>query len=88
MVPSSHRSMIYNKLLLSLNVHLSNEATGNLLAQVHHDNLKHVHLAHLSSECNSPETALSVIKEILEQNGIQLDMCVAPQDKISRPILF
>lgn len=88
MVHASPRPMIYKQRVLSRNGHLSNEASGNLLAQIHHTHLKHVHLAHLSSECNSPETAISVIKGILEQSGIQLDLCVATQDKISKSILF
>lgn len=88
MVYASSRPMIYKQRVLSRSGHLSNEACGNLLAHVYHPKLKHVHLAHLSSECNSPETALQVIRGILEQKGIQLDICVAPQDKISRSIFF
>ena len=88
MVYASSRPMVYKQRVLSRSGHLSNEACGNLLSQVFSPKLKHVHLAHLSSECNSPETALEVVRGILEQNGIRLDMCVAPQDKISRSILF
>ncbi|HEY4832565.1 MAG TPA: MBL fold metallo-hydrolase [Waddliaceae bacterium] len=88
MVHASSRPMIYKQRVLSRSGHLSNEACGDLLAHVAHDNLRHVHLAHLSSECNSPETALGVIKEILERKGINLDMCIAPQDKISKAIYF
>lgn len=88
MVHASARPYIYKQRVLSKSGHLSNEACGNLLAQVFHADLKHVHLAHLSSECNSPETALGVVRGILEQHGISLDMCIAPQDKISKPIFF
>lgn len=88
MVYASSRPMIYKQRVLSRSGHLSNEACGNLLAQVYSPKLKHAHLAHLSSECNSPETALQVVKGILEQKGIHLDMCIAPQNKISRSILF
>lgn len=88
MVHASSRPMIYKQRVLSRSGHLSNEACGQLLARVHHPKLKHVHLAHLSSECNSPETALKIVRGILGQHGIQLDMCVAPQDKISRAIFF
>lgn len=88
MVHASPRPMIYKQRVLSRSGHLSNEACGNLLTQVFNPKLKHVHLAHLSSECNSPETALGTVKGILEQQGIQLDMCVAPQEKISRAIYF
>ncbi len=88
MVHASPRPQIYKQRVLSKSGHLSNEACGHLLTQVSHAGLKHVHLAHLSSECNNPETALSVIQGILNQHGISLDMCIAPQDKISKPIYF
>jgi len=86
MVHATARPMFYKQRVLSRIGHLSNEACGGLLKHVVTPKLKHVHLAHLSSECNSPETALSVIKEIL--NGIDLDMSIAYQDKVSKPIFF
>lgn len=88
MVHASPRPMIYKQRVLSRSGHLSNEACGQLIAQVFHPKLKHVHLAHLSSECNSPETALSVVRGILDQHGIQVEISIALQDKISRAILF
>lgn len=88
MVHASARPMIYKQRVLSRSGHLSNESCGDLLAHVAHSNLKHVHLAHLSSECNSPETALRVIRDILEQKGIHIDMCVAPQDRVSKAVYF
>lgn len=88
MVHASSRPMIYKQRVLGRSGHLSNESCGQLLAHVAHPKLKHVHLAHLSSECNSPEVALSVIQGILKENGIALDMCIAPQDRISKPIYF
>lgn len=88
MVHASSRPMIYKQRVLSRSGHLSNEACGTLLSQVYHPKLKHVHLAHLSSECNSPETALQVVHQILEEKGIKLDICTAPQEKISRAIYF
>ncbi len=88
MVHASSRPMIYKQRVLSRSGHLSNEACGNLLANIYHPKLKHVHLAHLSSECNTPDVALRVIKGILEQHGIQLEMTVAPQDRISKAIHF
>lgn len=88
MVHASARPMIYKQRVLSRSGHLSNEACGKLLASVAHPQLKHVHLAHLSSECNSPEVALSVVREILQEHGIQLDLCVAPQEMVSKAIFF
>ena len=88
MVHACPRPMVYKQRVLSRSGHLSNQACAELLRDIAHSNLKHVHLAHLSSECNSPDMALDVIRQILEKNGIQLDMCVAPQDKISKAIQF
>lgn len=88
MVHACARPMIYKQRVLSRSGHLSNEACGELLSKIAHPGLKHVHLAHLSSECNTPEIAMSVIKGILQDHGIQLEMCVAPQHKISQSIVF
>lgn len=88
MVHASARPMVYKQRVLGRSGHLSNEECGNLLAHIAHPGLKHVHLAHLSEECNSPDKAISTIKEILTKNGIDLEMCVAPQNKISKAIRF
>lgn len=88
MVHASSRPMIYKQRVLGRSGHLSNEACGELLSHVAHDKLKHVHLAHLSGECNSPEVAMQVVQGILKEKGITLDMCVAPQEMISKAIHF
>lgn len=88
MVYASSRPMVYKQRVLSRSGHLSNEACGDLLASVYSSKLKHVHLAHLSSECNSYETALQVVNTILQSQGINLDMCIAPQEKIGQAISF
>jgi phosphoribosyl 1,2-cyclic phosphodiesterase len=88
MVHASARPMIYKQRVLSRSGHLSNESCGKLLSEVANPKLKHVHLAHLSSECNTHETALSVVRGILKENGIDVDMCVAPQEMISKAIYF
>ncbi len=88
MVHASSRPFIYKQRVLGRNGHLSNEACGQLLEQIYHPNLKHVHLAHLSSECNTPITALSTVRQILEKHGINLDMCIAPQTQIGKTIYF
>lgn len=88
MVHASARPMVYKQRVLGRTGHLSNQDCGELLSQVAHSGLKHVHLAHLSSECNTPDVALNVIKGILQEKGIALDMCVAPQEMISKAIVF
>jgi len=86
MVHASSRPMVYKQRVLGRQGHLSNEASGEILNTVHSDRLKHVYLAHLSSECNSPETALRVIGEALEKKGKSLPLSIAPQHEIGLPI--
>lgn len=88
MVHASPRPMVYKQRVLGRSGHLSNEACGNLLKHIYHPKLKHVHLAHLSSECNSPETALRIVRGILAEHGVDVEMCIAPQDRISQPVYF
>lgn len=88
MVYASSRPAVYKQRVLSRTGHLSNAECAELLTQVAHPNLKHVHLAHLSSECNSPEKAQTVIGELLAKHGISLDMCIAPQYNIGRFLRF
>lgn len=88
MVHASNRPDVYKQRVLSKSGHLSNDDCGKLLTEIAHDGLRHVHLAHLSSECNTPETALVTVREALERCGMHLTLDIAHQDKISRPILF
>ncbi len=85
MVFASSRPMVYKQRVLGRNGHLSNEACGELLADVMHPKLRHIHLAHLSQECNSPQTALQVVKEKI---GEAIEITVAPQERIGRSISF
>jgi phosphoribosyl 1,2-cyclic phosphodiesterase len=86
MVHASARPQIYKTRVLGKQGHLSNEDCAKLLKLIYHPGLKHVHLAHLSSECNAPEVALEVVRQMLEEK--QLDISIAYQDKVSRAILF
>ena len=84
MVHSSARPRVYKERVLSKQGHLSNEACAELLAVLQHEGLKHVHLAHLSSECNSEELVLKMIGQALKGTPLS----IAYQDRISKPILF
>ncbi|HSW86554.1 MAG TPA: MBL fold metallo-hydrolase [Rhabdochlamydiaceae bacterium] len=88
MVHASSRPMIYKQRVLGRQGHLSNEDCAHLLASVLHPGLKHVHLAHLSSECNAPDLALEIVQKKIEEKGYSLDLSIAYQDKISRKIDF
>ena len=85
MVHASPRPDVYKKRVLGKQGHLSNEACAELLASLWHANLKHVHLAHLSGECNSAEVALLRVKKALEQKG-EVKISIAYQEQISEAI--
>ena len=59
--------------------HLSNEQTAELVDGLRAHGLKTVMLGHLSSDCNCPERAVSVVRKVLPGGG--LDVHVASQDK-------
>lgn len=88
MVHASHRPQIYKQRVLSKQGHLSNVDCAALLEYLAHPQLKHVHLAHLSSECNSPELALKIVQEALDKVGSTSELSIAYQDRISRCIYF
>lgn len=85
MVHACSRPMVYKQRVLGRSGHLSNEACGELLAEVMHPKLRHIHLAHLSQECNHPETALKIVREKI---GESIKMSIAPQDTLGEAILF
>jgi phosphoribosyl 1,2-cyclic phosphodiesterase len=66
--------------------HLSNEACGQLLAELHHHHLATVVLAHLSQRCNTPETAAGTVARALEATDFRGELHVAPQDAPLGPI--
>ncbi len=88
MVHSSHRPAIYKKRVLSRQGHLSNQDCAALIASVFHSQLKHVHLAHLSGECNTPEVALQVVGDFLAAQGKTVPLSIAWQDRSSQIVLF
>lgn len=85
MVHACSRPMLYKQRVLGRSGHLSNEACGSLLEEIMHDELKHIHLAHLSKECNSPQTALETVRKKIGE-GIPVE--IAPQDQIAKGVLF
>lgn len=86
MVHACSRPQVYKQRVLGRTGHLSNQACGELLRDVFSDRLKHVHLAHLSSECNTPEVAIDTVREILHREGIDIDLSIAHQDRVSKAL--
>jgi phosphoribosyl 1,2-cyclic phosphodiesterase len=87
MVHASARPMVYKKRVLGRSGHLSNAECATLLADLVQGGtaFKHIHLAHLSQECNSAATALATVTQKI---GAAIDITIAPQDKIGKPIYF
>jgi len=88
MVHACARPDVYKNRVLGRQGHLSNIDCGQLLADVWHHDLQHVYLAHLSSECNHPDTALGVVNQILEERGFSVALSIAWQDRVSHPMHF
>lgn len=88
MVHACPRSPIYKQRVLSRLGHLSNMQSAELLKKLLHIGLKHVHLAHLSSECNNPDLAQKVIREMLLAEDADVGVSIAHQDRVSSSILF
>lgn len=88
MVHASSRPMIYKQRVLSRQGHLSNEECAQLIEHVYHPELKHIHLAHLSSECNDPQLALKIIQDKLNMLMASTEVSIALQDAVSKPVLF
>lgn len=61
--------------------HLSNEDSGSLLAELRHDGLCHVVLAHLSETNNTPRKALLAIEKALGTGERCFQVHVACQDR-------
>jgi phosphoribosyl 1,2-cyclic phosphodiesterase len=49
--------------------HLSNDAAGEVAAQIMHDQLKHIFLGHKSSDCNTHELAETAVSAKLTELG-------------------
>ena len=60
--------------------HLSNQAAARLATELMHPRLAGIVLAHLSSECNRPDLARSVVGDALEKAGWTGHLEVALQD--------
>ncbi len=88
MVHASSRPAVYKQRVLSRQGHLSNDQCAQLLAEIAHPHLKHIHLAHLSQECNHPDLALNIITQKLHEAGFTIDTSIAFQESLSKPIFF
>ncbi|MDD6189539.1 MAG: MBL fold metallo-hydrolase [Clostridiales bacterium] len=66
--------------------HLSNEASGRFALELSEQGAKHILLAHLSKENNTPRLAYKTVADILINGGVEpgsLRLNVAPPDEMS-----
>mgnify|MGYP003327396555 FL=1 len=59
--------------ILSEHGHLCNEDSAFATSEIIGERTKEVVLAHLSEECNTPETALDAYKKVLLYKGININ---------------
>jgi len=64
--------------------HLSNMGAARLIAECATDALEHVYLSHLSSDCNTPDTALRTVASQLRLDGLgHINLEISYASKIS-----
>lgn len=68
--------------------HLSNEDSRDLLAEIQHQGLRHVILAHLSEINNTPEKAFQTVQAALENGRGKAQLHIAYQDRCSRVLVL
>lgn len=66
--------------------HLSNEAAAQFAAELYHEDLMAIALAHLSEHCNSADLARKTVGAALEKCGFDGTLVVAPQDSPIEPV--
>jgi phosphoribosyl 1,2-cyclic phosphodiesterase len=66
--------------------HLSNRASAELAAELCHDGLAAVVLAHLSEKANEPELAMEVVGDSLARRGYAGELRIGVQDRPLQPI--
>ena len=62
MLQTGRYPYVLKQRILGKRGHLSNEASGRLLAKVLHDKIEHIVLSHLSQENNMPELAYEAVR--------------------------
>lgn len=88
MVESSNRSYVYKQRVFSRQGHLSNTDCLKLLDEILHPLLKHIHIAHISSECNSRKLLQDLFNDFLKKKNSKTQFSLTNQDIISKRICF
>ncbi|NGX56399.1 MAG: putative metallo-hydrolase YycJ [Candidatus Anoxychlamydiales bacterium] len=88
MVHSCNRSKIYKDRVLSRVGHLSNDDFFKLLSEIYNDKLKHIHIAHISQNCNSYDLLKDLMEDFLKDKKYKAPFSFTHQDKVSNKVLF
>lgn len=88
MVHSSNRAESVKARILSRQGHLSNAQCADLLREVAHPDLRHIYLAHLSSECNHPNHAFSAAEQAIQECKLSVPISIALQHQVSPSVVF
>jgi phosphoribosyl 1,2-cyclic phosphodiesterase len=84
MVHEAARPWSLKQRILSNQGHLSNHASARLIAEIAGEGLKHLFLAHLSSDCNSPSHARRAFEKVLAEAGHHhVNVCLTAASQIS-----
>lgn len=82
-----HRPWSLKQRILGKTGHLSNDSAAKLLAEIAHDQLGKVVLAHISRDCNTPALARSTAQKHLTKVGMShIPIIVAKQHEVSTEI--
>ena len=88
MLMASNRPEMLKRRIASRQGHLSNEESFQLLSDLLHPELKHIFLAHLSSDCNSPELLQDRMRAFLKDKKSEAGFGLAWQKKVSEFVRF
>ncbi len=82
-----HRPWSLKQRILGKTGHLSNESAGRLLAEIAHQGLSKVVLAHISRDCNTPALARTAARKHLSKAGLaHIPIILAKQHEVSTEI--
>jgi len=82
-----HRPWSLKQRILGRSGHLSNENAGRLVAEIAHEGLRTVVLAHISRDCNTPALAKTTVeKHLAKARMSHIPVLVAKQDEVSDSI--
>lgn len=74
--------------ILSEYGHLSNGFSARVAVRLCQEGTRHVTLAHLSRENNTPELAMQTLKQALLQANLQAETVLAPPEALGQPVFL